>query len=164
MVDHDTGLGLVEHAPRQTNMRPRLNDLNPSGEFVYTSAGMWMYSMRDPKLILAGCHVISEWAIQCQRFSPRHVCTGMIPMLSVETVVSAVSEVERTAEVGFEIAMLTLRGPSMGRTCTGATGAYYGSDGRDRYARSIARGQRTLRGRHLEQQLPRGPRRPPEEL
>ena len=75
-------------------MRPRLNDLNQegvSGEFVYTSAGMWTHSMRDPKLILAGCEVVNEWAIQCQRFSRRHVCTGMIPMLSVETVVSAVS-------------------------------------------------------------------------
>ena len=31
MVDPETGLGLVEHAPRQTNMRPRLNDLNQEG-------------------------------------------------------------------------------------------------------------------------------------
>jgi hypothetical protein len=44
----------------------------------------------------------------------------MIPMLSVETVVS---EVERTADMGSEIAMLTLRRPSMGRTGTGTTGA-----------------------------------------
>jgi hypothetical protein len=81
---------------------------------------MGMQSVRDPKLVLAGCQVINEWAIQCQRFSPRHVCTGMIPMLSVETVVS---EVERTADMGSEIAMLTLRRPSMGRTGTGTTGA-----------------------------------------
>ena len=109
-------------------MRPRLKDLNQegvSGEFVYTSAGMWTHSMRDPKLILAGCEVINEWAILCQRFSRRHVCTGVIPMLSVETVVSAVSAVERTADMGFGIAMLALRRPSMGRTGTGTTGAYY---------------------------------------
>jgi hypothetical protein len=47
-------------------------------------------------------------------------------MLSVETVVSAVSEVESTADMGFEIAMLTLRRPSMCRIRTGTTGAYYG--------------------------------------
>jgi hypothetical protein len=87
---------------------------------------MGMHSMRDPKLTLAGCQVINEWAIRCQRFSPRHVCTGLIPMLSVETVVSAVSEVESTADMGFEIAMLTLRRPSMCRIRTGTTGAYYG--------------------------------------
>jgi predicted TIM-barrel fold metal-dependent hydrolase len=75
-----------------------------------------MHSMRDPLLMLAGCKVINDWAIEYQRFSPRYVCTAMIPTLSVET---AVSEVERTADMGFKIAMLptspTIDGPNWNR-------------------------------------------------
>ena len=86
------------------------------GELVYTSIGMWMHSIRDPLLMLAGCQVINDWSIEFQRFSPRYVCTAMIPTLSVET---AVAEVERTADMGFKIAMLpmspTIDGPNWNR-------------------------------------------------
>ena len=119
MVDPETGLGVVERAPGSNDMRLRLLDLNQEGvwgELVYTSIGMWMHSIRDPLLMLAGCQVINDWAIEYQRFSPRYVCTAMIPTLSVET---AVSEVERTVGMGFKIAMLptspTLDGPNWNR-------------------------------------------------
>jgi len=119
MVDPATGKGVVDRAPGSNDMRLRLKDLNQEGvwgELVYTSIGMWMHSMRDPLLMLAGCQVINDWAIEYQRFSPRYVCTAMIPTLSVET---AVSEVERTADMGFKIAMLptspTIDGPNWNR-------------------------------------------------
>lgn len=115
MVDED-GLNVMDRAPGANDMKLRLLDLNGEGiwaELVYTSVGMWMHSIRDPQLMLAGCEVINDWAIDFQRFSPRYVCTAMIPTLSVET---AVREVERAAAMGFKIGMLptspSLDGPN----------------------------------------------------
>jgi predicted TIM-barrel fold metal-dependent hydrolase len=100
------GRGVLERAPGANDMRLRLGDLNQEGiwaELVYTSIGMWMHSIRDPDLMAAGCRVINDWAIEFQRFSPRYVCTAMIPFLTVE---SAVAEIERTASMGFHVASL----------------------------------------------------------
>lgn len=96
----------MERAPGANDMRLRINDLNEEGiwaELVYTSIGMWMHSIRDPELMAAGCRVINDWAIEFQRFSPRYVCTAMIPFLTVE---SAVAELERAAAMGFHVASL----------------------------------------------------------
>lgn len=116
MVDPETGKSVLERAPGSNDMRLRLRDLNQEGiwaELVYTSIGMWMHSIRDPELMAAGCRVINDWAIEYQRFSPRYVCTAILPTLTVET---AIAEAKRTAEMGFHIAMLptspTLDGPN----------------------------------------------------
>jgi predicted TIM-barrel fold metal-dependent hydrolase len=116
MVDPETGKSVLDRAPGSNDPRLRLKDLNHEGvwaELTYTSIGMWMHSIRDPELMAAGCRVINDWAIEYQRFSPRYVCTAMIPTLSVET---AVAEVERTAAMDFKIAMLptspTVSGPN----------------------------------------------------
>jgi predicted TIM-barrel fold metal-dependent hydrolase len=105
MVD-DAGRSVFERAPGSNDMRLRLKDLDQEGiwsELVYTSIGMWMHSMRDPELMAAGCRVINDWAIEYQRFSPRYVCTAIVPVLSVET---AVAEIERAATMDFKIASL----------------------------------------------------------
>jgi predicted TIM-barrel fold metal-dependent hydrolase len=111
----ENGLTTTERAPGANDMALRIHDLNEEGiwgELVYTSIGMWMSSIRDPDLITAGCRVINDWAIEFQRFSPRHVCTGMVPLLSVE---SAAEEVYRTAGMGFRAVSLpvtpTIDGP-----------------------------------------------------
>ncbi len=116
MNDPVTGLSVLERAPGSNDMRLRIKDLNQEGiwaELVYTSIGMWMHSMRTPELMAAGCAVINDWAIEYQRFSPRYVCTAVIPTLTVE---SAMAEVTRTAAMGFKIAMVptspTLTGPN----------------------------------------------------
>jgi predicted TIM-barrel fold metal-dependent hydrolase len=115
MVDPETGLSVLERAPGSNDMRLRLKDLNREGvwaELVYTSIGMWMHSIRDPELMAAGCRVINDWAIEYQKFSPRYVCTAMVPVLSVE---SAVAEIDRAAGMGFKIVSLpvapTVDGP-----------------------------------------------------
>jgi hypothetical protein len=137
-------------------MRLRLEDLTQEGvwgELVYTSIGMWMHSMRDPLLMLAGCQVINDWAIEFQRFSPRYVCTAMIPTLSVET---AVAEVERTADMGFKIAMLptspTIDGPNWNKDDWHRCGRCWPKPA----CTSGFRGQRSPRGRHLQRHLPPG--------
>ncbi len=119
MVDPETGKSVFERAPGANDMRLRLEDLNQEGiwaELIYTSIGMWMHSIRDPQLMLAGCKVLNDWAIEYQRFSPRYVCTALVPTLSVET---AVAEVTRAAGMGFKIVMLptspTLDGPNWNR-------------------------------------------------
>ncbi len=104
--DPETGETVLERAPGSNDMRLRLQDLNQEGiwaELIYTSIGMWMHSIRDPELMAAGCRVVNDWGIRYQRFSPRYVCTAMIPILSVE---SAVAEIERSAEMGFYVASL----------------------------------------------------------
>jgi predicted TIM-barrel fold metal-dependent hydrolase len=105
ILDED-GRTVIERAPGANDMVLRLKDLNQEGiwaELVYTSIGMWMHSIRDPELMAAGCRVINDWAIEFQRFSPRYVCTAMIPMLTVET---AVAEIARAAEMGFRVSSL----------------------------------------------------------
>jgi predicted TIM-barrel fold metal-dependent hydrolase len=102
----ENGLGVMERAPGANNMKSRIKDLDQEGiwaELVYTSIGMWMHSIRDAELMGAGCRVINDWAIEFQRFSPRHVCTAMIPFLNVE---SALAEIERSAGMGFRVVSL----------------------------------------------------------
>jgi predicted TIM-barrel fold metal-dependent hydrolase len=102
----DQGRNTMERAPGANDMRLRLEDLDREGiwaELIYTSIGMWMHSIRDPELMSAGCRVINGWAIEFQRFSPRYVCTAMIPFLDVD---SAIAEIRRTAEMGFHAASL----------------------------------------------------------
>jgi predicted TIM-barrel fold metal-dependent hydrolase len=106
ILDPETGQTVMERAPGSNDMQLRLKDLNQEGiwaELVYTSIGMWMHSIRDPELMAAGCRVVNDWGIEYQRFSPRYVCTAIIPTLSTE---SAVAEIERCAEMGFHVASL----------------------------------------------------------
>ncbi len=106
IVDPETGQTVLERAPGSNDMRLRIKDLNQEGiwaELVYTSIGMWMHSMQDPELMAAGCRAINDWGIEYQRFSPRYVCTALIPTLTVE---SAVAEIERAAGLGFHVASL----------------------------------------------------------
>jgi predicted TIM-barrel fold metal-dependent hydrolase len=112
ILDPETGLSTTERAPGSNDMRLRIQDNNQEGiwaELVYTSIGMWMHSIRDPELMAAGCRLINDWGIEYQRFSPRYVCTAIIPTLSTE---SAVAEIERCADLGFYVVSLPV-GPSV---------------------------------------------------
>jgi predicted TIM-barrel fold metal-dependent hydrolase len=102
----ENGRNTVDRAPGANDMRLRIEDLNQEGiwsELIYTSIGMWMHSIHDPDLMAAGCRVINDWAIEFQEFSPRYVCTAMVPFLTIE---SAVDEIRRAADMGFHVASL----------------------------------------------------------
>jgi predicted TIM-barrel fold metal-dependent hydrolase len=112
LVDED-GRTVDQRAPGANDMALRLVDLDQEGiwaELVYPSIGIWMSSIRDPKLLSAGCRAINDWAIEYQRFSPRYVCTATIPLLDAE---HAVAEIERATDSGFKAAYFSVT-PGLG--------------------------------------------------
>ena len=107
----ENGLTVPERAPGANDKALRLLDLDQEGiwaELIYPSVGLWTFSVRDRELIAAGARAINDWAIEFQRFSPRYVCTAMIPCLGVE---SAVAEVMRAAGLGYHAASLPVVPP-----------------------------------------------------
>jgi predicted TIM-barrel fold metal-dependent hydrolase len=98
----ENGMTVTERAPGANDMALRIKDLDQEGiwaELVFPSIGIWMSSIRDVKLLAAGCAAINDWAIEYQRFNPRYVPTATIPLLDAE---HAVAEVHRAAELGFK--------------------------------------------------------------
>jgi predicted TIM-barrel fold metal-dependent hydrolase len=108
----EEGRTVFERAPGANDIDRRLADLDDEGiwaELVYPSIGIWMSSIRDPKLLAAGCRAINDWAIQFQRKSLRHVPTATIPLLDVDR---AVAEIERAASIGYKAAYLSVIPPA----------------------------------------------------
>ena len=102
---------VVERPPGHNDMKLRLTDLDQEGiwaELVYPSIGIWSGSIKDPELLAAGSRAINDWAIEYQRFSPRYVPTATIPLLTNET---AVAEIERAADMGFQAAYFSVTPP-----------------------------------------------------
>ena len=109
----ENGQTVFERAPGANDMALRLLDLNQEGiwaELVYPSIGIWMSSIRDPKLLAAGCAAINDWSIEFQRFNARYVPTATIPLLDSE---HAVAEIHRAAGLGFKAAYFSVT-PNLG--------------------------------------------------
>src|SRR6516165_6713481 len=111
LVDPVTGESMLERAPGSNDPRLRLQDLDGEGiwaELIYPSLAIWAHSIRDSRLLAAGCAAVNDWAIEYQRVSPRYVCAATVPVLEVE---QAVAEVERAAGLGFKAAFLPVTPP-----------------------------------------------------
>jgi predicted TIM-barrel fold metal-dependent hydrolase len=111
LVDPETGQSMNERAPGSNDPRLRLKDLDQEGiwaELIYPSIGIWASSIKDPKLLLEGTKAINDWAIDFQQVSPRYVCAASIPLLDVD---DAVSEIERSASLGFKAVFFPVAPP-----------------------------------------------------
>ena len=87
----------------------RLADLDSEGiwaELVFPSLGIWSFNIRDPKLAVAGCGAMNDWAADIQRQSPRIVATAALPLLDVA---DTVAEVHRATDMGFKAGFLPVR-------------------------------------------------------
>jgi len=93
------------------DVQARLADLDGEGiwaELVFPSLGIWSFNIRDPKLAVAGCQTMNDWAMSIQRQSPRIVATASLPLLDVN---DTVAEVRRAADLGFKAGFLPVRPP-----------------------------------------------------
>jgi predicted TIM-barrel fold metal-dependent hydrolase len=111
LVDPETGQSMNQRAPGSNDPQLRLKDLDQEGiwaELIYPSIGIWASSIADPKLLLEGTKAINDWAIDFQQVSPRYVCAASIPLLDVD---DAVSEIERSAGLGFKAVFFPVAPP-----------------------------------------------------
>lgn len=96
------GEAVNARAPGANNPQLRLKDLDNEGiwaELTFPSIGIWASSIDDPVLVNAGVMALNDWAHEyIAGASPRLLPTASLSMLSIE---DAVSEVERTAALGF---------------------------------------------------------------
>lgn len=76
-----------------------------SGEVLYPSQGLFYYKVKDPELLSAICRAYNDWLAEfCSADRDR---LKAIAMINVDDVADAVSELERTAKLGFVGAMIT---------------------------------------------------------
>ena len=91
----------------------RMRDLDGEGiwaEVVYPSLGMWNSMFRDPVLVREAMRVSNDWAHDTLiKASPRLLPTAQVSMLSIG---DAISEVERTAEMGFRSVFMPTSPPA----------------------------------------------------
>lgn len=74
------------------------------GEVLYPSQGLFYYKVADPALFSAICRAYNDWLAEfCSADTDR---LKAIAMLNVDDVADAVSELERTAKLGFCGAMI----------------------------------------------------------
>jgi predicted TIM-barrel fold metal-dependent hydrolase len=94
-------------APGARDATLRLADLDHEGiwaELVFPSLGMWSSSFRMPEVLHEALKVSNDWAVDTiMKVSPRLLPTAQISLLSVE---DAVSELQRTASMGFKAVFL----------------------------------------------------------
>ncbi len=156
MVDGD-GRTVTERAPGANDPALRLVDLDAEGvwaELIYPSIGIWTASIHDPDLLAAGCAAINDWAIEYQRHSPRYVCTATVPVLNAAT---AVAEIERAADLGFDAAYFPVEPPTEGGLEPPDVGAGVGGARRPRPRVLLPHRHRTARRQpHPRRVLPAG--------
>ena len=99
-------------APGAGDAKLRLVDLDREGiwgEVVFPSLGMWNASFQTPEALKAAIRVSNDWArSEIMSVSRRFVPTAQVSMLSI---VDAVEELERTAELGFRCVFLPTTPP-----------------------------------------------------
>lgn len=79
-----------------------------SGECIYPTAGLFVWSTGDGELGRACCRVYNDWIHDAlESKSPRFRCAGMIPTWSVD---DAIAEVHHVADLGLAAALLPLVG------------------------------------------------------
>lgn len=76
-----------------------------SGEVLYPSQGLFYFKVGDPKLLSAIFRAYNDWLAEFCSADPERL--KGIAMLNVDEVGDAVSELERTAKLGFSGAMIT---------------------------------------------------------
>ncbi|MGE0879837.1 MAG: amidohydrolase family protein [Acidimicrobiia bacterium] len=111
LLTDEEGKSVNERAPGANDVHLRLKDLDSEGiwaEVTYPSIGIWTHSIRDPKLLAAGCAAINDWAFTYQDVSARLVCTATIPLLDVA---DAVAEIKRTSAMGYKAAYFSVAPP-----------------------------------------------------
>lgn len=75
------------------------------GEVLYPSQGLFYYKVADPQFFSAICRAYNDWLAEfCSEDRDR---LKAIAMINVDDVADAVSELERTAKLGFVGAMIT---------------------------------------------------------
>ena len=75
------------------------------GEVLYPSQGLFYYKVADPQLFSAICRAYNDWLAEFCSVDPDRL--KAIAMINVDDVADAVSELERTAKLGFVGAMIT---------------------------------------------------------
>ena len=75
------------------------------GEVLYPSQGLFYYKVADPQLFSAICRAYNDWLAEFCSVGPDRL--KAIAMINVDDVADAVSELERTAKLGFVGAMIT---------------------------------------------------------
>ena len=75
------------------------------GEVLYPSQGLFYYKVADPQLFSAICRAYNDWLAEFCSADPDRL--KAIAMINVDDVADAVSELERTAKLGFVGAMIT---------------------------------------------------------
>ncbi|MAG31078.1 MAG: hypothetical protein CL908_09340 [Deltaproteobacteria bacterium] len=79
-----------------------------SGECIYPTAGLFVWSIADAAVGEACCRLYNDWIHdRMETRSPRFRCAGLIPTWDVDV---AVAEVEHIASLGLAAAMLPLVG------------------------------------------------------
>ncbi len=99
-------------APGARDAVKRLEDLDQEGiwgEVVFPSLGMWNASFRTREALREAIRVSNDWAhSEIMKASPRLVPTAQVSQLSID---DAVTEVERTAGMGFKVVFLPTAPP-----------------------------------------------------
>jgi len=75
-----------------------------SGEVLYPSQGLFYYKVADPLLFSAICRTYNDWLAEFCGVDPERL--KAIAMINVDDIADAVSELERTAKLGFAGAMI----------------------------------------------------------
>jgi predicted TIM-barrel fold metal-dependent hydrolase len=78
-----------------------------SGEMVYPTIGLFLWSMPDSDLSGLCCRIYNDWIIERFAHAPRSRVAGVVPTGSVE---AAIAEAQRNAELGFAGQMLPIVG------------------------------------------------------
>jgi predicted TIM-barrel fold metal-dependent hydrolase len=90
----------------------REKDLDGEGiwaEVIYPSLGMWNALLRDPVLVRESVKVSNDWGHdKLIKASPRYVPTAQISLIDID---DAVTEIERTAEMGYRCVFMPTRPP-----------------------------------------------------
>jgi predicted TIM-barrel fold metal-dependent hydrolase len=115
LVRRDPIAFLGARPPGAHNAKDRLVDLDEQGvwaEAVFPSIAMWTAMINDPDLVRACCRVYNDWVFgELLDTSPRFVPAAMLSMVDTG---DAVTELQRTREMGFA-AMFLATTPPPGR-------------------------------------------------
>lgn len=104
----------------QDKMRPpgafepaaRMKDMEAEGvwaELLFPSVGLWCYLIETPEVAVAAARTYNDWLEQeFMRKSKRFVGSAMIPLVDID---DAVSEIRRTAGLGYKSALIPCTPP-----------------------------------------------------